>query len=204
MKRTKKILSLALCAILLVSATVATTVAYLTSQDAVTNTFTVGKVAIDLDETDTDGTKTGVIADVTAEGRDKANAYKLYPGKVYTKDPIVHVLIDSEEAWLFVKVVNGLEAIESDNAEDEFSTIADQMEAKGWVSVENNIFAYPTKVNAGNNITVFENFKIDEDVTNEILATYKDASITVTAYAVQAQGFATYTAALEAAPFPAN
>lgn len=204
MKRTKQILSLALCAILLVSATVATTVAYLTSQDAVTNTFTVGKVAIDLDETDTDGTKTGVIADVTAEGRDKANAYKLYPGKDYTKDPIVHVLTDSEEAWLFVKVVNGLEAIESDNAEDEFRTIADQMEAKGWVSVGNNIFAYPTKVKAGNNITVFENFKIDEDVTNEILATYKDASITVTAYAVQAEGFATYTAALEAAPFPAN
>ena len=48
MKRTKQILSLALCAILLVSATVATTVAYLTSQDAVTNTFTVGKVAITL------------------------------------------------------------------------------------------------------------------------------------------------------------
>lgn len=49
--RTKtKALTLSLCAVLLVVTTVFATMAYLTSQDSVNNTFTVGKVEITLDE----------------------------------------------------------------------------------------------------------------------------------------------------------
>ena len=50
MKTTKKVLALVLCAVLLVSATVAGTVAWLTAKDEVKNTFAVGKVNIDLRE----------------------------------------------------------------------------------------------------------------------------------------------------------
>ena len=50
MKTRSKALVLTLCAVLLVVATVMGTMAYLTSTDTVTNTFTVGKVAITLDE----------------------------------------------------------------------------------------------------------------------------------------------------------
>ena len=50
MKNAKKVLLLALCAILLVGATIAGTVAYLTSQKTDTYTFTVGKVSITLTE----------------------------------------------------------------------------------------------------------------------------------------------------------
>ena len=52
MKTARKVLMIALCAVLLVSISVMGTMAYLTSQDTVTNTFTVGKVAINLDEAD--------------------------------------------------------------------------------------------------------------------------------------------------------
>ena len=50
MKTTKKVLALVLCAVLLVSATVAGTVAWLTAKDEVKNTFAVGEVNIDLRE----------------------------------------------------------------------------------------------------------------------------------------------------------
>ena len=54
----RKVLLLACSAVLLVCLSVGATLAYLTSNDTVVNTFTVGKVAITLDETDVklDGT----------------------------------------------------------------------------------------------------------------------------------------------------
>ena len=53
-KNLKKVLLLVLCAALLVSVTVAGTVAYLTSTAKVENTFTVGKVKITMDESKVD------------------------------------------------------------------------------------------------------------------------------------------------------
>ena len=91
MKKTSKALLLSLCTVLLVTASVLGTMAYLTSQDQVVNTFTVGNVAITLDETDVD-----VNGDKDSEDRVKANEYKLLPGHTYTKDPIVHVHADSD------------------------------------------------------------------------------------------------------------
>ena len=191
MKKTKKILALALAAVMLVCTTVAATVAYLQSTDSVTNTFTVGSVEILLDEKDTDGSKTNV----TTEGRDKANAYKLYPGKSYEKDPTVTVK-GTEEAWLFVKVENGLVDIEAAGN----TTIAKQMKAKGWTLVdgETNVFAYSTSVLPGAKPVVFETFTIADTVTNLQLAPYKDAKIIVTAYAVQKEMFSTAQAAWDA------
>ena len=74
MKTKSKALLLTLCAVLLVAASVMGTMAYLTSNDTVTNTFTVGKVAIKLDEANV-GTD-GKVIDAT---RVKANEYKLLP-----------------------------------------------------------------------------------------------------------------------------
>lgn len=100
MKTKSKALLLTLCAVLLVAASVLGTMAYLTSTDTVTNTFTVGKVEIKLDE-----------AKVTADGipvegaaRVTANSYKLMPGTTYTKDPTVTVKAGSEESYVRMKV----------------------------------------------------------------------------------------------------
>ena len=99
MKTKSKALLLTLCAVLLVAASVMGTMAYLTSNDTVTNTFTVGKVAIKLDEANV-GTD-GKVIDAT---RVKANEYKLLPGLTYTKDPTVTVLDGSEESYVRMKV----------------------------------------------------------------------------------------------------
>ncbi len=189
----KKAILLVMCAILLCGASVLGTLAYLTSTDSVTNTFTVGNVAITMDETDVDinGAKDG-------ETRVKSNEYKLIPGVTYTKDPTIHVGADSEDAWLFVKVENGIAALEaSDN------TIAAQLTANGWTLVEGttNVYAHNVKATAKQDITVFNTFAIDGSVTGETLKNYTDAKIVVTAYAVQAQGFDTAAAAWTASGF---
>ena len=192
MKTKIKALVLACCAVLLVVTTVFVTVAYLTSNDKVTNTFTVGNVAITLDETDVD-----LSGNADGQTRVKANTYKLMPGHEYTKDPTVHIDDASEDCWVFVKVVNEIEAIEAD------TTVATQMTNNGWTLVEGetNVYAYKEVANAGEDLTVFESFKVKGDVTNEALAAYAAKTVVVTAYAIQADGFDTAAAAWTAADF---
>ena len=188
MKTKSKALLLTLCAVLLVAASVLGTMAYLTSRDQVVNTFTVGSVAITLDETDVDNS--------TADAnRDQANSYKLMPGHTYTKDPTIHVAAASEDCYLFVKVANEITAIEGE------TTVAAQMTAKGWVAVDGvtGVYVYtqsnaPAVVAGGSNVTVFDNFTISGTVDNATLATYNNKTITVTAYAIQADGFEGKTA----------
>lgn len=205
MKKTSKALLLALCAVLLVAASVMGTMAYLTSTDSVENTFTVGNVAITLDETDVDDSTLNA-------DRDQANSYKLLPGHTYTKDPIIHVDANSEECYLFVKVVNQIADIEKEDA-----SVANQMAAKGWreVTDQTGVYVYvgmtagatdPVAVAAGDNVPVFDNIVIDGNVNNTKLADYTDKTITVTAYAVQKDGFENKSASeiLTAVPFPAN
>ncbi len=191
MKTKTKALVLACCAVLLVITTVFVTVAYLTDTKTVTNTFTVGKVAITLDEAK-------VKADGTADGTDRVtqNEYKLMPGHEYTKDPTVHVVAGSEDCWVFVKVENGIADIEA------ATTVENQM-ATNWTAVEGatNVYAYKEVAKANDDIGVFNKFTVKGDVSNETLATYADKTIIVTAYAVQADGFDTAAAAWTAANF---
>ena len=192
-KNTRKLkkAALLLCsAVLLVCISIGATVAYLTSQDSVTNTFTVGNVAITLDEVKVtpDGKE-----DSTATTRVKTNQYHLLPGHTYTKDPTIHVATGSEDCWLFVKVENDIAAIE-----DPANTIASQMTTNGWSPVESgsSIYAYRAIAHASNNIAVFDGFTISgtADVSN-----YAGKTIKITAYAIQADGFDTAEAAWTAA-----
>lgn len=189
----KKTLTVLLALVLVIAMSVAGTMAYLTDKATVTNSFTVGKVAITLDELDTDNdTNTSDNVQVGNTVRDKANAYKLIPGVTYTKDPTVHVTAGSEDCYLFVKVVNGIKDYEA--AGD--TTIADQMEANGWevVDATNGTYVYAKTtgakdvVAAGSNVPVFANFTIADNA--QLPANGTGLDVVVTAYAVQAEGFA--------------
>lgn len=192
MKRTKKVLSFVLCALLLVSATVATTVAYLTDDDSVTNTFTVGNVKITLDEKDVDNS-------TEDSERDQANSYKLLPGQTYVKDPTIHVSDEDniEDCYLFVKVTNEIETIEG------AKTVETQMLEKGWEKLEGvtdvwywtgdkdatNVTEKQVAVPKDTDVYVFDNFTIASTVDNTTLETYKGKQIIVKAYAIQTAGF---------------
>ena len=190
----KKTLTMVLALVLVAAISVGATLAYLTSTDKVVNTFTVGNVAITLDEAKVDANGKALTGE--AAERVKANSYKLMPGHTYTKDPIVHVSSDSEDCYLFVKVTNEIAAIEDEN-----STVAAQMARNGWTLIDENngIYVYGTnnaltKVSKNANVPVFSTFKIAGTVTNDELKAYNGETIVVNAYAIQADGFADKTA----------
>ena len=183
MKNAKKILSLLLCAVLLVGATIAGTLAYLTDDDTVENTFTIGKVDIYLDEEDVDNSNTD--SEDGVEGRDKANEYHLMPGSTFTKDPVVHVKNDSEDSYIFVEINNQLKDI------IDITTIEDQIAANDWTILEEGGNVYykewtqPQDTDGYTDLAVFEYFKIKQNVSNTTLNSYADKVITVNAYAIQ-------------------
>lgn len=85
----KKILALVLCVAMLAIAIVGGTLAYFTDNDAKTNTFTMGKVDIELTEPNYQPTN------------DKLH---VYPGQTYAKDPTITVASDSEDCYLVATV----------------------------------------------------------------------------------------------------
>ena len=185
MKSKKKVFMTVLCAAALVVASVLGTMAFLTSKDKVNNTFTVGNVAITLDEAKV----TDAGNPVEGADRVKANIYKLIPGHEYTKDPTVHVTANSEDSWVFIKVEDGLAVIEDD------TTVADQITGNGWTALDGVAGVYYKEYSsstAATDLVVFETFKVKGDAD---VAQYANAKIDVTAYAIQKDGFTTPAAA---------
>lgn len=189
----RKVLLTVFSALLIVCLSVGATVAYLTSKDSVTNTFTVGNVKITMDETKVNEYGNAV----EGEARVTENTYKLIPGHTYTKDPIIHVDKNSEDCWLFVHLDNGIGPIMDD------TTVENQMIADGnWTKIDgaNNVYYYKNAVKAGANIDVFKTVTIKASATNDDIDGHNNHLIQVTAYAVQADGFDTALAAWNAAP----
>jgi len=195
----KKALVALVCAVALVTATFLGTMAYFTDNDSVTNTFTVGKVGITLDEAkvNEDGT---YVTDKT--NRIQENKYHLIPGMTYIKDPTIHVDADSEDCYLFVKIENKIADIEIKGEENKSKTIAGQMETLGWKPVEGvkNLYVFAKEgekyvISKSGNVEVFKEFTIDgESVDNTKIATFETTKennvvIEVTAYAIQKAGF---------------
>lgn len=176
MKTGSKILLTTVCAMALVVASVMGTLAFLTdSTEDVVNTFTVGKVEITLDEGKVD--EYGVPEE--DETRVQENEYKLIPGHTYAKDPTIHVAADSEDCYVFAQIANGL---------GEDGTLA---MAQGWTLVDgtDNVYYYDSIIEASEEVTdvvVFTEFTFGEDADP---SDYAQADITITAYAVQADGF---------------
>ena len=201
MKKFKALLVVA-CALLLVAASVFGTMAYLTSTDTVTNTFTVGKVNINLDEAEanTDGSL------VEGADRVKANSYKLLPGHTYNKDPMVTVLSGSEPSYVKMTVTfskaNELDAIFAPNGAN-LTNIFNGYDAANWIAKGNTKdatantrtyeFWYKEAVGAPNADValdaLFDSITVPGEITKEQLETIKGMTITVKAYAIQAEGF---------------
>ncbi len=212
MKTKNKVVLLALCMVALIAVSVLGTMAYLTSTDTVTNTFTVGQVKIKLDE-----------AKVGADGkaltgadaaRVKANSYKLMPGHEYDKDPTVTVLAKSEESYVRMLVTA---TFDKELKDEKFATDLDEIFTgynAAWKQV-NKIVAVEEKTNADSttskytvityeyryNTTVsaetadtklpalFTGIKIPDNWTNDDLAALGGIKIEIVAEAIQADGF---------------
>ena len=211
--KARKILAMVMALALTAALAVGGTLAYLTSTDSVQNTFTVGKVAIKLDE-----------AKATADGslvanadRVKANSYKLLPGHTYNKDPMVTVLKGSESSYVkmtvtFTKAAE-LDAIFAPTGAD-MTSIFVGYDSTNWISkgntkdTEKNTrtyeFWYKEAVAAPDADValdaLFDSITVPGTINNTQLATIEGMTITVNAYAIQADGFANAEAAWAAYP----
>ena len=219
MKNTKALV-LILCGVLLVTATVLGTLAYLISQDTVVNTFTVGDVSITLDETKVtpDGKPVGDLdGDGSPDRTNEGNDYHLIPGQTYIKDPTVTVKSGSEESYVRVLVTINklaeLDAIFAPTGADLLSIFNGYDDTKwdyvGKTEADNTItyeFRYAETVNAvdaAEDIVLsplFTAITLPGEMTGAQLKTlYTDPddrlSITVTAHAIQKSGFTTADAA---------
>ena len=192
MKKTSKALLLGLCAVLLVAASILGTMAYLTDNATVENSFTLGKVEITLTEAKVDEKGKAI----NNEPRVSKNTYKLVPGLTYDKDPTIYVKENSEDSYLFVKVEDEIKELENVG-----NTVEDQMVNSGkWkkVAETSNVYVYtgggsdPYSVTANegkDGINVFEHFTVRNTATKQDLIANKDNKIIITAYAVQANGW---------------
>ena len=200
MKTRSKALLLILCAMLLLIASALGTVAYLTVQDTVKNTFSVGKVDVTLDEgSEGSAGKRSMRARSTGAPVDE-NDHILMPGHTYTKDHTIHVDAVSEDSYIFVKVENGIASYEAASSaeEDGYRTIADQITDNGWTALESAADVYYreyTKSSTGSDFAVFNTFKIADNANDVESWGSCDAQVAVTAYAVQKDGFDTASAA---------
>lgn len=152
---------------------VGTTLAWLIDDtDPVKNVFTVGKIDITLEETESN-----------PDG-DGNNTYTMVPGTDIAKDPTLTILAGSEACWLFVKVE------ESDNLGDFITYEMDD----AWTLVpgETNVYyiKVENKTTADTAYAIIKDNKVsvNEDVTSEALnglteQTYPN--MTFTGYAVQ-------------------
>ena len=201
MKTKRKALLLSLCAVLLVVASVMGTMAYLTSTDTVTNTFTVGNVQITLDEAkaNADGTL------VANADRVKANSYKLIPGHTYNKDPMVTVLSGSESSYIKMTVTFSkaaeLDAIFAPTGGANLTSIFNGYDSTNWIAKGSTTaantrtyeFWYKETVAAPKADVVldalFDSITVPGSITKEQLKTIDGMTITVNAYAIQADGF---------------
>lgn len=196
---------LVLSASLLVAASILGTLAFLASSSAVSNTFTYGDVGIHMLESKVD--ENGVDLDGDGKRTVDGNSYKLIPKKTYTKDPAITVSKGSVPSYLFVKVKNGISTIE----EPDENTMAEQIVKNGWQPVKTNASGevlylyvgqnatddpkidpalvkakYVGKANEEEVIEIFKQFTIKEDAA---VADYAGAKVTLTAFAIQTEGF---------------
>lgn len=217
MKKFKALLVVA-CALLLVAASVFGTMAYLTSTDTVTNTFTVGKVNIKLDEAKVNADGTPV---ANAE-RVKANEYMLLPGHTYTKDPTVTVEAGSEDSYVRMKVevknIDQLKAVFTDvsyygtNGVFLLQKLVGDWDNAKWASVgyEQSAddktgtyeFRYYQKTGPATLEPLFTTITIPGSVDAAGLEKLGNVQIKITGEAIQADGFTDANAAWNA--FTAN
>ena len=180
MKKFYKVLTIALCAAMLVAGSIAGTLAYLSMKtDTKANTFTAGNINIELEQ-------------ATA-----LDTSKMVPGMTYTVNPVVTVKANSEKCWLFIKIEKTAN----------FDTFLDYTVDDGWTplkdspedSLEDGVYYREVgATTADTEFAIIENNTVTADATltkedyDDLIA---NLDLNFTAYAVQRVGFDTAAAA---------
>ena len=189
----KKSILLAATAVMLVCAmSIGGMLAYFTDTDTEKNTFTVGKVEIELTEPNWDEAE-------------EAEFNKLIPTREIPKDPTITVAEDSQTAYTFMKVqlsedfatllknyaeVKGWGLADADKLIDAWFVsevqpkIMDMNLEKGYV-----VLGVLSPKEPGESVTYFDKVTVPADVVESMYPVDGEYNIVITAYAIQAEGF---------------
>lgn len=201
----KGIVIFATSAVLAATLAVGGTLAYFSNKAKVTNTFTVGNVAMAIDETKV--VKNGNDF-TTPDKNDKvtANTYEaIYPGAELPKDPTITVKANSEDSYVGMKVTVDTYATMTDDDKAIFDDMFTAMnDANGWkcISNANGVYtlAYELKQVKSENDTkiapAFTEIKIPATLNNGDMTALNNFNMNVEGGAIQAQGLANADAAI--------
>ena len=154
-----KALLLMLGAVALVCVSVFSTIAYLSESAAVSNTFTVGNVSIEMFESPVDangkiGANKTNYQNGTMKKTSDGNSYHLVPAQEFDKDPSIYVKANSEDCYIFIKASNQIRPIEDgnvmrdgENADTDALTMKEQLIVNGWkeiykISADESLYVY--------------------------------------------------------------
>ena len=122
----QKLTVVLLAVILVLCCTIGGTLAFLSAESGtVTNTFTVGKIEIELKEHE-------LLEDGTLGAAEvNENAYKILPGATQNKDPFVRVKVGSEKCYVYVCIENQLGANLTYNIGNEWAEVGNRIADSG-------------------------------------------------------------------------
>ncbi len=199
-----KTLILSLCLVLVVLTAAAGTIAYLTDTDEVVNSFTVGNIGMDVNESPVDENGQKVEGGTPTEG----NQYHLVPGKTYWKDPYVTIHAKSEECYvrMIATITEAKNVLDVMGADFLPETCVKGWDNTVWVPQDmvydedaNELICefryYETVDNSLSDLALeleplFTELVIPGDLTNEDLKTLQNMQIKVVGHAIQAATFA--------------
>lgn len=189
-------LVLMLSLMMVIGCVVGGTVAWLSAKtNEVKNTFSASDIGVTLDENK--GT--------AVEGEENTKEFKMIPGWMLEKDPVVSVTADSEDCYLFVKVIEDKGVVtytpsgETEPVTTKWSDFLSYEIADGWNALDGvsgvyyKIFDSKDTTNTNVKGTLYSVLKDDqvqvkETVTKEMmnaLTSDTQPTLTFTAYAVQ-------------------
>ena len=203
----KKIFAIALAVMLFALAIAGSSVAYFTDVEAVTNTFTAGKVDITLTYESTTANAADRATVITLAAKDH-----VYPGQIFpvhatienvggANDEIAYVgsiitIKNDEDFSSIMGVTGGTDNIPVAVKDFLSGLVADGSDYKVSMKVsadKKEITVYVIKTAAltiGDSCVIFDDIKVPTEWDNEQMAVFSGLSVSVTAYATQVPGFA--------------
>lgn len=210
----KKVFALALSVCVVVLSIASSSIAYFTDTAKITNTFTSGNVTIELSEAKVVKNALGhLVKDgenrVTGTEVGVENSYtasSLFPGQEIYKDPTIKNT-GTNPAYIGAIIRITSAGIKTAYTAETIKTLFDGGLAITGATVNvtttadgYDIFIIYTDARTnGQSVTLFEGLTIPSDWGNTKMANLNNLQIVVEAYAVQVDGFADATTALEAA-----
>ena len=212
----RKTLLLALSACIIAILAVGGTLAYFTSTETVTNTFTAGDVKITLTESEVtaDPTKASTTPEANAHGYFDADGEErtitngqtqdystLLPGATVHKDPMV-TNTGTNDAYIRVKVTHNNVAGMKKQADNYFAQLADVLKACATAHTYSvtedtasdkatHVLLFTAPLAAEGTIEIFNSIPVPTAYDNtEMDEVFGDLEIVITAEAIQSTGFA--------------